>query len=208
DQQVKLRGFGIEPGEIEATLTRHPAVGQCAVIAREDAPGNKRLVAYVVAASEQVPEAAALRAHVGLSLPDYMMPAAFVVLDRLPLTANGKLDRRAPPAPALTPARIWRGPRTPQAGLLCGRVCAGVERVGIDDDFFALGGHSLLAMRLISRIRETLGVEVTIRSLFEAPTVEALVKCLDEAHAARSALRAVVRPGEVPLSFAQRRLWF
>src|SRR5262249_264882 len=210
DAQVKLRGFRIEPGEIEVTLTRHPAVAQAAVIAREDASGNKRLVAYVVAASDQVPEAAALRAHVGRSLPDYMVPAAFVVLDGLPLTPNGKLDRRALPAPDLTPTSTWRAPRTPQEELLCGLFAEvlGLERVGIDDNFFALGGHSLLATRLISRIGGTVDVEIGIRRLFEGPTVEALVKCLDEAHMVRRALRPVARPAEVPLSFAQRRLWF
>ncbi len=209
DSQVKLRGFRIEPGEIEAALVRHGSVAQAAVIAREDVPGNKRLVAYVVAAADQAADPATLRAHVGGILPDYMVPSAFVVLDRLPLTPNGKLDRQALPAPELT-AGVRRGPRTPQEDILCGLFAEvlGVERVGIDDDFFALGGHSLLATRLISRIRQSLDVEIAIRSLFEAPTVEGLAKRLGEAAAARPALVPLPRPAEIPLSFAQRRLWF
>ena len=209
---MKLRGFRIEPGEIEAALVRHAGVAQAAVIAREDQPGDKRLVAYVVPLlGIRLSIAAALRAHLGQSLPDYMVPSAFVVLDRLPLTPNGKLDRKALPAPDRTPSTLRRAPRTPQEEMLCALFAEvlGLERVGIDDNFFALGGHSLLATRLISRIRATLDVELAIRSLFEAPTVEALVKRLDEdAQTARPALRAVARPAEIPLSFAQRRLWF
>ena len=210
DQQVKIRGFRIEPGEIEAALTWHAAVAQAAVIAREDQPGDKRLVAYVVLAAGASLDVAALRAHVGASLPDYMVPSAVVVLERLPLTPNGKLDRRALPAPELTPSSVRRAPRTPQEEVLCALFAEvlGVARLGIDDDFFAVGGHSLMAMRLISRIRASLDVELTIRSLFEAPTVAGLAQGLADAEAARPALRPVARPAELPLSFAQRRLWF
>ncbi|HZC79978.1 MAG TPA: amino acid adenylation domain-containing protein, partial [Ktedonobacterales bacterium] len=210
DAQVKLRGFRIEPGEIEAVLLRHPGVAQAAVIARSDAAGEKRLVGYVVAAGAGAPDAASLRAHVARSVPDYMVPAAYVVLERLPLTPNGKLDRGALPAPEVRGLAPRRCPRTPQEEILCvlfGEVL-GVGGVGIADDFFELGGHSLLATRLISRIRASLDAEISIRSLFEAPTVEALASRLGEAAAARPALRAVDRPLEIPLSYAQRRLWF
>ena len=209
DHQVKLRGFRIEPGEIEAVVLRHPAVAQAVVVAREDAPGQKRLVAYVVAGADREIDVAALRGQLGAVLPDYMVPSGFVVLASLPLTPNGKLDRGALPAPDLTP-QVVRLPRSPQEEVLCALYAEvlGVARVGIDDSFFALGGHSLLATKLISRIRTTLDVEVAIRTLFEAPSVEALAKRLDHGEAARPALRPLPRPAEIPLSFAQRRLWF
>jgi nonribosomal peptide synthetase DhbF len=197
DHQVKLRGFRIEPGEIEAALVGHPSVAQAAVIAREDVPGDRRLVAYVVAAADQRPDPTALRQHVGGIVPDYMVPSAIVVLDRLPLTPNGKLDRAALPAPAVR-AGFGRLPRTPQEEVLCALFAEvlGVERVGIDDDFFALGGHSLLAMRLISRIRSVLDVELAIRSLFEAPSVAALAKRLASGRSPESDLEALlpIRP--------------
>jgi len=209
DHQVKVRGFRIEPGEIEAALVGHASVSQAVVVARSDRAGGAQLVGYVVLAAGWRADAAALRSHVGARLPDYMVPSAIVVLERLPLTANGKLDRAALPAPQVR-ASVVRLARNPREELLCALFAEvlGLERVGIEDDFFALGGHSLLATRLISRIRSSLDVEVSIRSLFEAPTVAGLVDRLGDAAAARPALRAVERPGEVPLSYGQRRLWF
>jgi nonribosomal peptide synthetase DhbF len=154
-------------------------VSQAAVVVREDGGGGRRLVGYVVPVGHSA-DPAALRSALSDLLPDYMVPSAVVVLERLPLTPNGKLDRRALPAPDVTPTQTRRAPRTPQEEVLCGIFAdvLGVERVGIDDNFFELGGHSLLAIRLISRVRSSLDAEISIRSLFEAPTVEALAKRL------------------------------
>ena len=208
DQQVKIRGFRVELGEIEAALLRLPQVGQCAVIAREDRPGEKRLVAYVVSSGEET-ETAALRHELGEVLPDYMVPAVFLMLDSLPLTPNGKLDRKALPVPDLTPVK-GRTARTPEEEILCGLFAEilGLKSVGIDDSFFELGGHSLLAMRLISRMRSTLGKEIPLRSLFDTPTVAGLIVHWMEAETARPPLVAQPRPEPIPLSFAQTRLWF
>jgi amino acid adenylation domain-containing protein/non-ribosomal peptide synthase protein (TIGR01720 family) len=211
DHQIKVRGFRVEPGEIEAALLREPSVAQAAVIAREDVPGDKRLVGYVVAAIGQSANPAALRAQLSRALPEYMVPAVVVALNALPLTPNGKLDRKALPAPdPATSSHAWRAPRSPQEEILCALFAETlrVSRVGIDDNFFELGGHSLLATRLISRIRASLELEVPIRSLFETPTVAGLAEQLTDARAARIPLRPFRRPASVPLSFAQRRLWF
>ncbi|WP_277343326.1 non-ribosomal peptide synthetase [Streptomyces sp. Tu 4128] len=209
DRQVKLRGYRIELGEIEAAVTAGPGVRQAAVVLREDQPGDQRLVAYVVPDGDRWDEAAV---HAGLarSLPDFMMPSAYVTLDALPLSPNGKLDRAALPAPTYTGRTAGRAPRTPREEILCdlyAEVLA-LPSVGVDDDFFDLGGHSLLATRLVSRIRTTLGAELSIRQFFEAPTPAALAGTLDHAGAARAALTARPRPERIPLSYAQQRLWF
>jgi len=211
DQQVKIRGFRIEPGEIEAVLARHPSVAQAVVIAREDPGGDKRLVGYVVAQSGQRADPALLRTHLAQSLPEYMVPGAIVVLEALPLTPNGKLDRKGLPAPDLAAsANAWRAPRSPQEEILCALFAEtlGLPQVDIDDNFFEMCGHSLLAARLITGVRATLELELPIRSLFETPTVAGLAQQLANAGAARPALHLFPRPERIPLSFAQRRLWF
>ncbi|MFE7646434.1 amino acid adenylation domain-containing protein [Streptomyces phaeoluteigriseus] len=206
DHQVKIRGHRIELGEVEAALRGVTGVTDAAVDVAVDSAGSTRLAAFVTGDVD----VAEVKAELSTTLPDYMVPAAFVVLDRLPLTANGKVDRKALPAPDLTAGQPGRRPRSPREQVLCAVFAEvlGVEQVGIDDDFFEFGGHSLLATRAISRIRVLLGAELPVRVLFEAPTVAALAEHLTEAGAARPAVTAQERPAALPLSFAQQRLWF
>ncbi|MFD3505802.1 amino acid adenylation domain-containing protein, partial [Streptomyces sp. NPDC058678] len=180
DDQVKLRGFRIELGEIETLLRTQPAVAQAAVIVRDD-----RLIAYTTGTRVSGED---LRRHLAQALPAYMIPAAFVTLDALPLTANGKLDRKALPDPDPDTETSVRAPRTPQEEILCHLFAdvLGLDRVGIDDSFFDLGGHSLLATRLVSRIRTALGAELSVRTLFETPSVAGLAEALTQAASART----------------------
>ena len=175
DSQVKIRGFRIEPGEIEAALARHAAVAQAAVIAREDQGGHKRLVAYVVPRADQTADPEALRAHVAARLPDYMVPAAMVLLEQLPLTPNGKLDRKALPAPELVPPGSAETAAHAQEDLLCALFAEllGLEQIGVDDNFFALGGDSIMSIQLVSRARQA-GLAITPRAVFQHPSVAAL----------------------------------
>ena len=218
DHQVKIRGFRIELGEIESALRQHPAVRESIVVAEEDATGEKRLVAYVVGKRGLPPTSNELRNFLKAKLPEYMVPAAFVALEALPLTANGKVDRRALPASNRTRPELEKGfvaPRTPEEELVA-EIWAqvlGLERVGIYDNFFELGGHSLLATQAVSRIREAFAVEIPLRRLFEVPTVAGLAESIDAARRAGQSLQAppilpVPRDGDLPLSFAQQRLWF
>ncbi len=217
DEQVKIRGFRVEPGEVEAALAAHPAVAQAAVAAREDQPGDRRLVAYLVPADpkEGIPPLSELRAFVGRRLPGFMVPAVFTELASLPLTASGKLDRAALPSPDAARPELAGGyvaPATPAEELLAGiwAQVLGITRVGVTDSFFDLGGHSLLATQVISRVRGVFGVEVALAALFDQPTVAGLAAVVEGTApgVAVPPVTAAGRGGRLPLSFGQQRLWF
>ncbi|MEH1889739.1 MAG: amino acid adenylation domain-containing protein [Nostoc sp.] len=217
DQQVKIRGFRIELGEIEALLAQHPAVWESVVVIREDELDDKRLVAYVVPKVKQSSTAAELRQFLANQLPGYMVPNTFVVLESLPLTSNGKVDRRALPKPELDSTLLEKfvAPRTPIEKMLA-QIWAQVlkvEQVGIYDNFFELGGHSLLATQLLSRIRTSLKVELPLRSLFTAATLAELAQemgQLQQQNLEKTSLPILprARDAELPLSYGQQRLWF
>ena len=219
DHQVKIRGFRIEPGEIEAALVAHPGVRDVVVLARSDGGGEKRLVAYVVPAMKE-PSPGELRAFLKMSLPDYMLPAAYLLLPAFPLTPNGKIDRAALPEPAShVPEQGGVLPRDPLEEILV-TLWGGLlhqECVGIHDNFFELGGHSLLATQLTSRLRDSLGMEIPVRQIFEAPTVAELAEYLratreggghEQEEVTARHIPHAPRDRELPLSFAQQRLWF
>ncbi|WP_107666519.1 non-ribosomal peptide synthetase [Cyanothece sp. BG0011] len=214
DRQVKIRGFRIELGEIESVLNSHPQVKETVVIATEQLPNDKRLVAYVISEDDSL-NLEQLRDFLKEKLPDYMIPTAWVPLQELPLNPNGKVDRKALPLPdqgkamAETP---YIAPRTPVEEIIVNiwQQVLNVEQVGIEDNFFELGGHSLMATKVISKIRQSLSVELPLRSLFEHPTVVKLAEQLNKADTNINIppIRSVSREGELPLSFAQQRLWF
>ncbi len=185
DDQVKIRGFRIELGEIESVLAGHPAVKQAVVVAREDVPGEKRLAAYVVGNREKALAPDQLRDYLKAQLPDYMVPPDIVLLAKLPLTANGKLDRKALPPPQQAQTKVYVAPRTPTEEVVA-TIWAEVLRrdhISTQDNFFDLGGHSLMATQVISRLREQFRVEVAMRILFETPTIVELAKAIDIARA-------------------------
>ncbi len=216
DRQVKVRGFRIELEEIEAVLGQHAAVREAVVLAREDVPGDRRLVAYVVGADGGAREAGLLREHLGRKLPDYMLPAAWVWLESMPLTPNGKVDRRALPPPDEVGGTGGAAAHelSPVEEMVAGVWCEvlGRGRVGADDDFFQIGGHSLLATQVMFRLSQIFGIRLPVNQLFETPTVGGLAGQI-EAHLRQQIgpvppLVPAGREGELPLSFAQERLWF
>ena len=218
DEQVKISGYRIEPREVKAAIESYPGVLECFVDARKDEPGGQvRLVGYVVSEDETKFAAGSLRSYLKETLPDYMIPSCFVSLRMLPLTANGKIDRQALPAPGFHSNVVSDSqlPVTPAEELVAeifAKVLR-VERVGRHQDFFELGGHSLLATQLVSRLREAFAVELPLRSVFETPTVSGLSRSIEaERSGGRSAqfaeLRVAERNRPLPLSFAQQRLWF
>ncbi|MGN6335504.1 amino acid adenylation domain-containing protein [Mycobacterium sp.] len=206
DEQVKIRGYRIELGEVQAALSGVDGVEQAVVIAREDRPGEKRLVGYVTGTADP----AGIRPALAERLPAYMVPAAIVMIDALPLTVNGKLDRRALPAPDYQDTDNYRAPTTLTEEILAGIYAQvlGLDRVGVDDSFFELGGDSLSAMRVIAAANSALDAGLAVRALFEGPTVSKLALRIGGSAGALEPLVAVERPAVVPLSFAQNRLWF
>ncbi|MFH8407407.1 amino acid adenylation domain-containing protein [Streptomyces sp. NPDC018019] len=206
DAQVKVRGFRVEPGEIEAALAAHPAVSEAAVVVREDRPGERRLVGYVVPAGPD-PDVRSLRAHVAATLPDHMVPAAVLVLGELPMTPNGKLDRAALPAPDFAGQAGGRAPRTPAETVLCALFAEllGLERVGAQDSFFELGGDSIMSLQLVSRARRA-GLLVTSRQVFDEQTPERLAEVAEPAAAGPRAEGAGSGAGEVPWTPVMRLL--
>ena len=218
DSQVKIRGFRIELGEIEAILGQHPALIQTLVIAREDVPGDKQLVAYVVANSERIPSKVELLRFLQGRLPEYMVPASFVFLDTLPLNPNGKIDRRALLAPHTYDLGLSTNFVPPQNATE--EVLANIwikvlrlEQVGIHDNFFELGGHSLLATQVMSRVRQTFQIEMPLQILFENPTIASLAQAIaqtkiQENDPQNQTIPAIANRESVPLSFAQQRVWF
>ena len=206
DEQVKIRGYRIELGDVQAALAGLAGVERAVVIAREDRPGDKRLVGYITGTADPTQ----IRAQLADRLPADMIPAAVVVLPELPLTANGKLDTRALPAPEYQDVDRYRAPGSAVEEILVGIYAdvLGVERVGVDDSFFDLGGDSLLAMRLFAAINTTLDVDLSVPTVFEAPTVAQLALRVGEGSGGLPRLVPVERPAVVPLSYAQQRLWF
>nr|QEO74481.1 condensation domain-containing protein [uncultured bacterium] len=208
DNQVKIRGFRIEPGEIEAELAEHPAVHEAVVVAREDTPGDKRLVAYVVPSPFEIFNASEVRAALVEKLPAYMVPTAFVVLDELPLTPSGKLNRRALPAPERGDtggAAEYVAPRTEIEELLAGvwaRLLK-IERVGVHDDFFALGGHSVLATRMIAEVNKLFQVDVPLRAVFETPAMSSIAAEIEKARASGAGPQ---EPDIIPIARERRRV--
>ncbi|MDP9795023.1 amino acid adenylation domain-containing protein/non-ribosomal peptide synthase protein (TIGR01720 family) [Catenuloplanes nepalensis] len=212
DHQIKIRGFRVEPGEVEATLAAHPTVASALVLAVDDEVVGRRLIAYVTPSDvDGEPDQVTLRAYAGRILPEHMVPSAVVVLDAFPLTPNGKVDRAALPgaAPAVTAAAQPSGGARPREELMCGVFASvlGAPEVGPDDSFFDLGGHSLLFARLVARVEAVFGATLSMSDVFEAPTPRDLARLLD-AGRRRLPLTARDRSGPQPLSFAQRRLWF
>ncbi|TAE52347.1 MAG: non-ribosomal peptide synthetase, partial [Nostocales cyanobacterium] len=215
DNQVKIRGFRIELGEIEALLNTYPQVEQAVVIAREDIPGDKRLVAYLATKVTSI-TSRELREFIKDNLPEYMIPSAFVCLDSLPLTPSGKVNRRALPAPDYSEIKSeYVAPCTPTEEILTGiwTQVLKVERVGINDNFFEIGGHSLLATQLVSRIRQSFQVEIPLQRIFANGTVAELASLIEQLQKQQLEIFAQpilprVENAELPLSFAQQRLWF